>query len=79
MILIKRKFQELQKNAIKSGVCSVCGKRATRSKTFYQTLNPWNKNEDGTVKDHGDIFHELKMEADEWLKKPIYHAKCERG
>lgn len=33
-----------------SGKCPTCGKRAKRSKSFENTVNPFNRNEDGTVK-----------------------------
>ena len=68
MITIKRTFQELKIKGYKSGVCGKCGKK---------TQNPFNKNKDGVIKDRDEIFYELRLERDEWLKKPLYHAKCE--
>jgi len=62
----------------KSGICPICKKRATRSKEFYQTINPYNKNKDGTVKDGGDIMEEENIKADRWKELPVYHAKCEQ-
>jgi hypothetical protein len=60
----------------KSGICSICKKRATRSKYFYQTINPFNKNEDGSIKNGGDIMKEENIKADKWKEEPVYHARC---
>lgn len=40
------------------------GKR--RQKTFWQTLSPFNKNPDGSVKDRKDVFRSLREEAAAW-------------
>lgn len=61
----------------KAGKCTACGKRAQRSQEFYQTLNPFNKNPDGSVKTAGDIRAALATAIAEWHAAPIYHAKCE--
>lgn len=37
-----------------------------KSKTFSQTLNPFNTKPDGTVKNWGDIMKELKEEGRKW-------------
>lgn len=70
-------FQEVKYHEKKSGKCSVCGKTCTISKKFYQTLNPFNKNADGTIKTHGDIYKELMIQIKEWEKIPPIHGKCE--
>jgi hypothetical protein len=59
----------------KSFTCRVCGKRGTRSKTFRQTLNPWNRNAKGLIKSWGEIWRELGEEAQLW--KPDMHERCE--
>lgn len=46
--------------------CRTCGKRFTRSRTFTQTVNPYNKNADGQVKTRGEIYKELRDEAAAW-------------
>ena len=70
-------FQQEKLYASKSGVCPVCGKRATRSEKFTQTVNPWNTNKDGKVKTSAEIRVQLKQSADEWRAQPVLHAKCE--
>jgi len=44
------------------------GKRRQKSKKFYQTVNPYNKNEDGTPKSYEEILHELIAEREEWIQ-----------
>ena len=70
-------FNECGFRRTKSGVCPICGKRATRTKHFYQTINPWNKNKDGSLKTHEQIIQEEKAKANRWTEEPTLHAKCE--
>ncbi|QYW06493.1 hypothetical protein uan_081 [Pseudomonas phage UAntarctica] len=70
-------FEKIGTTKTKSGKCKACGKVAQRSKEFYQTLSPFNKNADNSVKSAGDILRALVPEMDAWLAEPIYHAKCE--
>lgn len=47
--------------------CRSCGKRFTRSRTFTQTINPFNKNgTTGKPKARTEILRELKAEAAAW-------------
>lgn len=43
-----------------------CGKKLTRSRTFTQTINPYNKNAAGEPKTRTEIYAELKAEAASW-------------
>lgn len=43
------------------------GKR--RQKKFYQTLNPYNRNNKGKQKTREEIHEELIKEAEEWKKE----------
>ena len=71
------RFQALTRQATRAGKCTVCGKAATRSTTFGQTLNPFNKHPDGTIKSARDIYRELEAEATAWAAEPPTHLKCE--
>jgi hypothetical protein len=70
-------FNEVSLSATKSGSCAVCGKHAKRSEKFSQTLNPFNKNADGSLKNSDQINTELLATVNEWKQKAIRHAKCE--
>jgi len=74
---IVRTFQPLRQRATRTGKCLVCGKPAIRSMTFEQTLNPWNKNADGSIKSAREIGRELLAEATAWSAEPPTHVKCE--
>lgn len=43
------------------------GKRRQQTRRFYQTISPFNKNKDGTVKTREQINAEIKAERDAWL------------
>jgi hypothetical protein len=43
------------------------GKRKQETKTFFQTMNPFNKNPDGSLKDYDQIMKEIHEERDKWL------------
>jgi len=68
-------FEEVKFSAAKSVKCK-CGKRVSRSKTFTQTINPFNKRADGQVKSRSDIFPELKADAEKWKAEPELCAAC---
>lgn len=46
------------------------GKKRQQTKVFMQTLNPFNKNSDGTVKTREQIMEQLLTARDAWLKEP---------
>lgn len=47
------------------------GKRKTQTRTFSQTINPWNRNADGSVKTRQEIDRELRVERDAWASAPV--------
>ena len=53
-----------------------CGHRIKRKKTFWQTMNPFNKKPDGTIKTVDDIYAELRVECAEWKAAPITCKTC---
>lgn len=70
------RFERVPLTVHKSVNCTVCGKKVRRQRTFEQTRNPFNKNEDGTVKNYADIYRELGEEGDAWKAKPETHPQC---
>jgi hypothetical protein len=69
------RFQEIKHPEKRTFTCSVCGKRATVSRTFSQTINPFNKLPDGTVKTENTIREELRAKGQAWHPEAI-HDKC---
>lgn len=45
------------------------GKRRQETKTFSQTINPFNKNADGQVKSRFEIMQELEEQRYQWLRE----------
>lgn len=55
------------------GRCRDCGKRMSRTRKFSQTINPFNRNADGTPKDFLTILSELRRDAEKWC---VEGASC---
>lgn len=71
-------FNKVSMTFTKTGTCHVCGGKASRSRVFYQTLNPYNTNEDGSVKTVQQIKDELRIQGNEWKATYVVrHARCE--
>lgn len=60
------RFDDVKYRATKRCSCTRCDKIVRRSKTFSQTLNPFNKNKDGIPKNRGEILEDLVVEAKDW-------------
>jgi len=76
-ITVTTRFEVIRHKAVKSLPCAVCGKRLRRQRTFEQTINPYNRNADGTVKTRAEIRQELITEARVWAQDAESHAACE--
>jgi hypothetical protein len=66
-------FNEVSLKGVKRWVDPVTGKNRQETRKFWQTVNPFNKNDKGEVKSSGEIMAELKRECDEWLAVPPAH------
>jgi hypothetical protein len=69
------RFREIKLSTKRTFKCTVCGKRGQKSYTAYRTVNPFNRNEDGTVKSPQQILAEVQAEVRGWEPEPI-HDKC---
>jgi len=70
-------FEEVKLTVKAKAPCGKCGKMCSRTKVFSQTLNPFNKNIDGSLKTRAEIQTELGHKAAKYRTQTIYHAKCE--
>lgn len=70
-------YEPVSAKVSKSGLCTVCGRKATRTKTFTNTVNPFNKNEDGTVRTRAEVWANVRRLAEEWKSLPVTHGGCE--
>jgi len=48
-------FEQISRAAKVKGVCQKCAKKRTRTIRVTNTINPFNKNPDGTVKNRFDV------------------------
>lgn len=74
-------FQEYKGRATAAFTCPRCRKK-NRKRTFtaHQTVNPFNKNADGTIKNDQEVRQDAIMEAqtqrDQFMNEPLC-AACE--
>lgn len=70
-------FKEIATRATKSGKCPVCGKKATVTEKFWQTVNPFNLDNQGIPKSASQIARENEKNAEIWKSEPAVHRKCD--
>ena len=73
-------FEELSILGEKNVKCAGgCGRRLKRSKTFAQTLSPFNKKADGAPRSGDEIYQALRGERIEWEKEPETCKHCKEA
>lgn len=72
-------FEVVTHRASKRVPCATCGKKVARSRTFDETLNPWNVNENGEPKSHAEIVVSLRQKATVWVTAPDFCTACIRA
>jgi hypothetical protein len=75
---IRITFEKVTVRGQRRGECAVCGKTRTRSRTFWQTISPFNKKR-GKQKTREQITAELDKELAKWLREPFICASCEEN
>lgn len=70
------RFTEIGYKAVKKGKCSVCGKRRQVTKEFTQTLSPFNKNSDGTLKTVEQVAAEELNKLEAWEDQDHVCSEC---
>jgi len=68
-------FEKVRQGISKHGACPVCGGRVTRSRTFTETVNPYNRGPDGQPKTKGQIMLDLVKRAEAWVPD-FRHERC---
>lgn len=66
MVVTTHNFPKVEIKAERRLECDDCGNPFTRSKRFWQTINPFNRDADGHQKSRSDIEKELAAKADAW-------------
>ncbi len=49
------------------------GKKRQKTRKFWQTLSPFNKCADGSIKNRDQIMSELKSQRDAWINEANRH------
>jgi hypothetical protein len=68
-------YEEVSAPARRKGNCPICGKATVRSKRFTQTVNPFNRNADGTVKTRAEVRASVDAQAIAWVPD-FSHEAC---
>lgn len=70
-------FNEVSIQGQKSVKCAGgCKRTLKRSRKFWQTLSPFNKNAAGELKTRDQIYDELRAERDAWVDEPETCSHC---
>lgn len=71
-------YDRVKATAKREVTCPGCHGKRTIQRTFYQTVNPFNKNEDGTIKTYRQVWRSVTDEAKAWVPEGIslWHDKC---
>lgn len=70
-------FQGVTLRRTRSGKCTRCGKRTTRTVNSHQTINPFNVTASGLPKTREQIYKELHADIVERCSRPLICAGCE--
>lgn len=71
-------FEQVSAPAERKVRCPSCNRKRTIRRTFIQTVNPFNKNDDGTIKTWAEVREAVKAEAAAWepVSRELYHGAC---
>lgn len=71
-------YEQVSASTRRNGKCPTCEKHLRRQMTFTETVNPFNKNTDGTVKTWFEVNESVRLKAANWNPDPEYfeHEKC---
>lgn len=70
------RFEQVTRRGTKKGKCPVCQKMVTRSKTFMNTINPFNKDPDTQLpRTRDQIWEKLGRDIEVWVPD-FTHDKC---
>lgn len=70
-------FEVIELRARKRTRCQVCKKPIVRAMRFWQTINPFNRDDDGYPKTREQIWDELQSQAAQWKQTPEMHTSCQ--
>ena len=75
MATVTTRYDEISTAVTSTGNCPVCGKRVRRSRTFTQTVSPFNRNPDGTVRTRAQVSAAVVAKSRTW-QPDFTHQAC---
>lgn len=69
-------FEEIKQSRKISGTCEVCEKRRVRTIVVSQTVNPWNRKQDGTAKNRYEVVQSVLANLKEKIEKLKQNFIC---
>lgn len=64
-------FRQMKYAAKRKRRCSVCGLLRLQQKSFVCTVNPFNKNDDGSIKNPTEVRDQAKAQAMLWQNEKV--------
>ena len=69
-------FETIKEKQSVKGICSVCNKRKSRIVIIEQTVNPFNQNEDGTVKNRQQVYQAVSEKLSKKVRELSENFIC---
>jgi hypothetical protein len=70
------RFEKVSRSSTKTDACPTCGRTVKRSRTFTNTINPFNKDpETGLPRTRAQIWEKLGKDIEAWVPD-FEHEKC---
>lgn len=79
MPTIRSTFKKIKLKADKTVKCKTCGRLVSKQNTFFQTMSPFNTDNNGVAKSEHQIKLELADTAIKWKTKKEVCNHCEGG
>jgi hypothetical protein len=78
---ITETYDRVRATARRRVVCDVCGQKRYIQRTFTATVNPFNRNVDGTPRSAGQVQSVVNAQARDWEpdENERVHEKCFQG
>ena len=73
---MKTTFQQIKQSKKITGVCEVCKKKKSKTITASQTVNPFNKNPDGTPKSYSEVVKSVAEDLENEVRGALNDFIC---
>lgn len=70
-------FDKIEARGVVKFTCAKCKKKRTRTRTFWMTANPFNRDSKGVPKSRDRVRADVNAEARAWEKTVTMCARCD--